>query len=31
MIERDANIPPLQGLLDELDLARDLSRLSVAA
>jgi len=31
MIERDANIPPLGELLDELDLARRLSRPAVAA
>ena len=31
MIERDANIPPLEDLVAELDLARDLARISVAA
>jgi uncharacterized protein (UPF0276 family) len=31
MIERDANIPPLEELVAELDLARDFSRVSVAA
>jgi uncharacterized protein (UPF0276 family) len=31
MIERDANIPPLEDLLAELDLARDLCGISVAA